>query len=982
MLLLWSTMAQATNFTIDEITYTVINETTLTVEAIVANRNITEANIPATVTFEEITYKVTAIATRAFYNCQYLTTVSIPEGVTTIGDYAFYNCSALTEVIIPEGTTTIGMNAFSNCSALKTVTIPKSLKSVGDGAFSGCTSITTVNISDLTAWCNINFSDALTAAEVRTHHATSNPLYNGITSVLDEIYGGWTRSYYEPRDLVLNGEKIVDLVIPANVYHIAAHFCGCSAESISFEHTDEDIPSGIWGLTIRAESFSGMTNLKKVILPDCNTDIGGAAFIGCNNLEELTICRNYEWESIDNVMSYYGYPDEVETFQGCTRLKKLTIKEGVNTLEDIFGLQFSNAGLNPQQLEVETLNIPDLETIEPNIRANTINYTNETAWYNSTLDLMQDCEVLIAGVPVKEKSGELVIPDGVKYIYGEKFNKDITKVLLPNSVEKIYEGAFAGCTALSEINIPSSITFIGKGAFDNTAIYNNCTEELLYIDNWLVAYKSDNLGDIAIKEGTKGIANTLFAGCTHLTGVEFPNSISEIENEAFNGCTALKNIDFGQSISQIGYSAFEGCTALTSIAIPKNVTQINDETFRGCTSLAEIGFHKGITKIGSNAFENTAWYNNHTDGLLYLNNWLIGYKGDFAQESLIVEEGTVGIADNAAFSGLSNVVLPQSLAYIGEYAFNNPSSGCTFISHATTPPAIEEYSIPDANSYTLRVSIGKGIIEAYKANDHWNSFKNIVAKNTIGDFEYTPVSEDENTVAINQYFGNNANVVIPESIEINREVYDVTTINEAVFYNNTTLANITIPGSVTVIGASAFYGCTALTKIDLPDGITSIGASAFYGCEALTNIDLPDGITSIGRAAFRNCTALTRVYIPESVTSLIRGHAFSGCENLSEVYSNSETPATLTLNTFESTVLSNATLYIPIGSSSTYKGNKFWGRFSNIVEMDFTGIDNIEADKENIFNGAKDLHYDLNGRIAENPTRGIYILNGKKVMIK
>ena len=292
--------------------------------------------------------------------------------------------------------------------------------------------------------------------------------------------------------------------------------------------------------------------------------------------------------------------------------------------------------------------------------------------------------------------------------------------------------------------------------------------------------------------------------------------------------------------------------------------------------------------------------------------------------------------------------------------------------------------------------------------------------------------------------------MIPESIEVNGEVFDVAEISNAAFIYNTTLTNITIPNSITNIGSSAFNGCTtlasidipnsvtairasafegctalesvnipynletieerafsgctALTSIDFPSSVTTIGASAFSGCTALesvnlpanlqtiedktfsgcaaiTNIDIPDNVTTIGASAFSGCTALTRLYIPESVSTIEA--AFTSCNNITEIYSNSTTPAIIRTNTFTGTVRSNATLYIPTGSLSAYKAASTrltWGKFSNIVEMDFTGIYDIEA--EDSFQGAKDVYYDLNGRIAVSPTKGIYIINGKKIVIE
>ena len=95
----------------------------------------TELVIPAEVTHEDNTYKVTAIGYIAFRGNSTLTSITIPDGVTTIESYAFYDCKSLTNVIIPEGVTYIGNRAFSICTSLKSVSLPASLTECGD-AFS------------------------------------------------------------------------------------------------------------------------------------------------------------------------------------------------------------------------------------------------------------------------------------------------------------------------------------------------------------------------------------------------------------------------------------------------------------------------------------------------------------------------------------------------------------------------------------------------------------------------------------------------------------------------------------------------------------------------------------------------------------------------------------------------------------------------------------------------------------------------------
>ena len=96
----------------------------------------TEIVIPAEVTHEDKTYKVTAIGGYAFWGNSTLTRVTIPEGVTTIEGYAFIGCPSLTNVIILEGVTYIGPFAFSGCTSLKSVSLPASLTEC-DQAFYG-----------------------------------------------------------------------------------------------------------------------------------------------------------------------------------------------------------------------------------------------------------------------------------------------------------------------------------------------------------------------------------------------------------------------------------------------------------------------------------------------------------------------------------------------------------------------------------------------------------------------------------------------------------------------------------------------------------------------------------------------------------------------------------------------------------------------------------------------------------------------------
>ena len=117
----------------------------------------TEVVIPAEVTHEDNTYKVTAIGYSAFWNNSDLTSVTIPEGVTRIEAIAFGSCTSLKSVTIPEGVTYIGDFAFDSCTSLKSVTIPEGVTRIDGSAFSGCTSLTSVSLPASLTMCDQSF---------------------------------------------------------------------------------------------------------------------------------------------------------------------------------------------------------------------------------------------------------------------------------------------------------------------------------------------------------------------------------------------------------------------------------------------------------------------------------------------------------------------------------------------------------------------------------------------------------------------------------------------------------------------------------------------------------------------------------------------------------------------------------------------------------------------------------------------------------
>ena len=406
--------------------------------------------------------------------------------VTTIGNYAFYNCSSLASVTIPDSITMIGNYAFDDCSNLESITIPDSITTIGNSAFSGCSCLTNVLITDLSAWCKIDFGNEY-----------ANPL-----------------SY--SANLYLNNQLVTVFVIPSDITEIKSYaFNDCNSLIKLI------IPDGV--TTIGERAFYYCRSLTSVTIGDSVTEIGNSAFYNCSSLTSVTI---------GNSVTSIGY----SAFDGCSSLTSVTIGESVTTIGDS---AFSYCR------SLTSVTIPDsVTTIGGGVFYNCYSLTSVTIGdsvteigssafhYCSGLTsvTIPDSVTTIGGGAFAycsslqefkgkfaEDNGRILVIDGVLAAFAPA---GLTGYTIPDSVTTIGNSAFYYCNDLTSVTIPDSVTTIGNSAF----------------------HYCSGLTSVTIPDSVTTIGEGAFEYCKNLTSITIPDSVTTIGEGAFYECSRLKSV--------------------------------------------------------------------------------------------------------------------------------------------------------------------------------------------------------------------------------------------------------------------------------------------------------------------------------------------------------------------------------------------------------------------------------------------------------
>ena len=323
MILLMSLQTFAYEFEVDGIYYNIIdskkNKVEVTHKAFreesydAINDYSADVKIPSNINLNGVTYEVTSIGWKAFENSKNLRSVDIPNSVVEIDDDAFNECTNLLYVKMSDSIKSIGKTAFYLCENLTSITIPKNVTKIGEHAFNWCKNLKEVNITDLSAWCKINFE-----------YYQANPLCCA-------------------KILKLNGVEITDLVIPNDVK------------------------------IIKPYSFPLYNALMSVTIPESIEEIGEYAFYSCYKLTNLTIAEGVkkigEYAFCDcNSITSVLIPNTVETigkyaFHECDGIKTIIIG---NSVSQIGEYAFDGSPLN----SITSLNVEPPKCMDPLVFGN------------------------------------------------------------------------------------------------------------------------------------------------------------------------------------------------------------------------------------------------------------------------------------------------------------------------------------------------------------------------------------------------------------------------------------------------------------------------------------------------------------------------------------------------------------------------------------------------------------------------------------
>ena len=1030
-------------FVIDGINYTIGENNTAALTS--TQKNISGAVvIPSQVEYNGKKYDVTSIGNRAFSGCSDLTSVTIPNSVTSIDDGAFGGCNSLTSVTIPNSVTSIGSSVFNGCSGLTSVTIPNSVTSIGESAFSGCTGMTSVTIpNSVTSIGGAAFSGCTSLTSVvigsgvtsigsypfsntnlkKTIWLTNTPpsgasyaqgtinyVANEEYDIRNKVVYPFLSSYFE-----VDGVRYVPVSLSDKT---------CDAIDCTYEKNIENIQiastviyKGISMSVKKIQPYIGYGNkiIKSLTLSN-NGDVGEYAFANCSSMETIDVnnagslgeyafsnCSSMVTANISNTGAIGKY-----VFENCSSM----VTANISNTESIGHHAFKNCS------SLETANISNTGSIGDYAFAScsklkSLKLGNSVSGIGS--NTFQGCSSLES----------VTIPNLVETINEYTFADCLAlkTVIIGSKVKVINQYAFSGCEALPTITIPQAVTDIKNYVFYNCkslkeVIIADSESELNLGSNYSYPiFSSCPLDTVYIGRNIsystyESYGYSPFYRNTTLRAVKITDKETEISENEFYGCTNLQRVIIGDGVTTIGNWAFSGCSSLKFFTFGSEVKTIGQEAFSDCTAVTEIT-SRAITPptCGNQALDDI----NKWECKLYVPK---GHLADYQaaeqwKEFLFAEEGdmvitptkesiTISSAKQVTYMSDKNLNFtdyPDLKAYVA--TGYDKASGTIWLTRVKEVPAHTGFLLMgDAGDYEIPVKKGDPI--SYYMNLFKGTIEGTTIQTTEGDYTNYYLSNGDAGVGFYKVQSsvtlkaNRAYLSVPTEIPAvgatgSTETIKVSAAGQVPYYNSQSLDFTSLDAqgvkAYTATGYDYNSGTIWLTRVKQVPAETGILIMAPQGEYPVPTAS----VASVYANMFKGTLTGTTIYTHETIVGedYINYYLSSGDAGVGFYKVTKEGGVTIGANR----------CYLPIKNKEA-AGTRSAGSGQSQIAFEeadevigiplFRSIDGDEDGTTSIKNLTPALSkgegegewYTLQGQRVNKPGKGIYIRNGRKVVIK
>ena len=577
---------------------------------------------------------------------------------------------------------------------------------------------------------------------------------------------------------------------------------------------------------------------------------------------------------------------EARAFEYAMEIQTITLPETLTTIGDFaFAHTSVSSFIIPGSVneigrailagctKLRALTIPYVgKTISAEGEEAKLGYFFGTSSYNGTEAVTQNGTTYYVPTALVKVVVTKAIKIGDFAFYGMK---NLTEIVLPDTVETIGTSAFVSCSKLERMTL-NNVTVIGSSAFQG------CT----------------SLKAVTFGNKLKTIGGAAFAS-TNLQTVDLPSTVTEIGVNAFNGISNLRTIIVRTTGTVLTYntSMFTGCSAYAKVFVPDellssykskwsqlgadkfyglSIVKNNGMAISGTTLVQYFGTNESVT-IPSNvtmilpyAFYGNAFVRSVVIPGSVETISTYAFAGCSALETVRMNTGVRNV-DASAFAGcekMTTVFFPATLATIGNNAFD----GCTGITSLTLPSNLEtigNYAFKNVQITTIVVpksvtSIGTGAFQGCPPESITLPF--------VGN-------ADGSSNRVWYIFGSSIDS-LPDTLR-SVSITNATVIPASAFYGCTKIENITINDGVSSIGGSAFYECIALKSMKVPASVKTIGSYAWYNCTSITEIKLSN-LTVLSESILQGCSSLENIVLPSTLVRISK-NAFCDCINLKTI---------------------------------------------------------------------------------------------------